>query len=469
MTNTLVWLRNDLRMKDNPLFDYVIKNKRRILPVFVIDSNNNLGPSSKWWLYKSIKSLSNSMNDNLLVLDGETEVIIKQLIKDYRIEEILWGRRYNPEDVAIDRDIQKFAKNQSVEVKIFETSLLANPSEILKKDGTPFRVYTHFYKQKYQDLKFESLVYNNNQIQFLPINQSNSINSVESKMLEKNENWYKKFEKYWNPGEEGAHKKLKSFIEFGIDGYSDGRNRPDKNHVSMLSPHLRFGEISPQQIITDLDISNNNDAEIFYKELVWREFSHHLLYHFPQIVSQNLQNKFDNFPWILNKDHLKKWQRGKTGFPIVDAGMRQLWETGYMHNRVRMIVGSFLVKNLLIDWRHGRDWFNYTLVDADTANNNASWQWVAGSGADAAPYFRIFNPITQGKKFDPQGKYVRKFVPELIKVPDKYIHEPWLYKKDLLSESNSNDADAYPLPVVSLSESRERALSAFKTISLNNK
>jgi deoxyribodipyrimidine photo-lyase len=277
----------------------------------------------------------------------------------------------------------------------------------------------------------------------------------------------------WSPGEDGAAARLREFLSSGLHHYDEGRNRPDQRYVSRLSPHLHFGELSPNQAWFAVHDSQSSeeltpDADRFLSELGWREFSHNLLFNEPTLPTGNLQRKFDKFPWNDDEKSLRRWQRGQTGYPIVDAGMRELWRTGYMHNRVRMIVGSFLVKNLLLHWLHGARWFWDTLVDADLANNSAGWQWIAGCGADAAPYFRIFNPVTQGKKFDPQGLYVRRFVPELAEMPDKFIHNPWEAPSEVLSVANVALGDNYPEPVVDLKASRERALAAFKSLSSGN-
>ena len=259
------------------------------------------------------------------------------------------------------------------------------------------------------------------------------------------------------------------FLASGIAQYKNGRNRPDKTFVSRLSAHLHFGEISPHTVwhaakaMRDVD-GIGKDVDHFLSELGWREFSHYLLYHWPTLPTENLQKKFDRFPWREDNEALSKWQRGQTGYPIVDAGMRELWRTGYMHNRLRMIVGSFLVKNLLLDWRQGEAWFWDTLVDADLANNSAGWQWIAGSGADAASYFRVFNPVIQGKKFDPNGDYVRRYVPELAGVPDAFLHNPWEATETMLAEAGVKLGETYPRPMIELTMSRDRALSAFETL-----
>jgi len=277
--------------------------------------------------------------------------------------------------------------------------------------------------------------------------------------------WDQKFEPYWKVGESGSQRRFKSFIKDGLPFYKDGRNNPAEPFVSRLSPHLHFGEISPNQLWhTVRNIGDHKYIDHFCSELGWREFSYHLLYHHPDLPTKNLQQKFNWFPWVENDAHLVAWQKGKTGVPMVDAGMRELWQTGYMHNSVRVIVGSFLVKNLLLHWHHGERWFWNTLVDADLANNSASWQWIAGCGADEAPYFRIFNPVIQGQKFDPDGKYVRKYVPELTHMPNKFLFNPWEAPETVLDEAHVKLGETYPAPIVNLRESRELALQAFQTL-----
>ena len=273
---------------------------------------------------------------------------------------------------------------------------------------------------------------------------------------------------HWQIGEAAAVTRLYDFVDGGLNGYKDGRNFPARPHTSRLSPHLHWGEISPNMAwyaaIEKRDQAGfDNDIDVFLSELGWREFSHSLLYHFPHLPRQNLQSKFDSFPWQSDDNNLRAWQQGKTGYPIVDAGMRELWETGYMHNRVRMIVGSFLVKNLLLHWHHGEAWFWDCLVDADLANNSAGWQWIAGCGADAAPYFRVFNPITQGTKFDADGSYTRRFVPELAALPNKYLFSPWDAPALELQAAGITLGNEYPKPVVDVKQSREAALAAFAT------
>ena len=334
----------------------------------------------------------------------------------------------------------------------------------MKKDGTPYRVFTPFYKQNYLKKNFNLADTKLHDLKIIPSSsRSNHIDKIKSFLIPDKGKWSKKLEKIWIQGEAEAQIKLDGFLQNGINDYEEGRNRPDKLNTSRLSPHIHFGEISVARIASYLDLNDHNH-ERYYSELVWREFSYNLLFYNTKLPKQNLQTKFDNFPWLNNKNELKKWQKGLTGFPIIDAGMRELWETGYMHNRVRMIVGSFLVKNLMIHWKYGLKWFWDTLMDADIASNSASWQWVAGTGADAAPYFRIFNPVTQSTRFDPTGKYIRKFVPELASLSNKSIHAPWETSQDELSSHGIRLGDTYPKPMVDLKYTRARALETFRKL-----
>ena len=464
MVNCIAWFRNDLRITDNAVINYCLENKRKVLPVYIYDSSASLGSASKWWLKNSLVSLDKSLKGNLMVFKGEPSKILLDLVIENNIKEILWNERYSKDDINQDNEVINIVKNHKVRCITFHSCLLKNPHNTLKKDATPFKVYTPFYKQQYQGMAYELFNYNTEEIDYINCDSKGQMTSVLDTAI-KSEKWHQKLLDNWAPGEAGAQDKLKIFLSNGLKGYSEGRNRPDKHHTSMLSPHIRFGEISIREIANSVEHKNTEDAEIFYKELVWREFSYHLLYHFPHLVDKNLQQKFDNFKWLDNMNHLKSWQKGVTGYPIIDAGMRQLYETGYMHNRVRMIVGSFLVKNLMLHWSHGQEWFWDTLVDADLASNSASWQWVAGTGADAAPYFRIFNPVTQSKKFDPDGEYIRKYVHELKNIPSKIIHMPSDYDEETLRANGLILGKDYPFPIVDLSTTRNRALSAFKELS----
>lgn len=465
----ILWFRQDLRLSDNPALAHLVDSNTEIIPVYILDKHDDfaIGEASRWWLYHSLIALNASLNNKLNFFAGDPEKILNDLISKYQIGKVSWNRCYEPAAIARDTKIKANFKMQGIEVTTFNSALLLEPHETLKEDGSSYRVFTPFFKKNYLSGVKQIRVPLNTpeQISVLKIDAP----SLDELNLLPKIKWYIKFKGLWQPGEDGARQNFKNFLKNGLAGYKELRNRPDLFHTSRLSPHLHFGEISPNSIWYKLrhiidSTAGNGDAEHFLSELVWREFSYNLLYFFPDLPSKNLQSKFDKFPWQQNNELLRKWQTGQTGYPIVDAGMRELWQTGFMHNRVRMIVASFLVKHLMIDWREGEKWFFDCLVDADLANNSASWQWVAGSGADAAPYFRIFNPILQGEKFDPDGQYTKKFVPELKNLPVKYLFAPWLAPSYLLLESNIKLGVTYPKPIVNHEEVRDQALDIYKNL-----
>ena len=467
----LCWFRSDLRLDDNPAF-YNASNCECVLPVYIYDNVNikkfQIGEASKWWLYNSLISLNKSLNNCLSFYKGDPISIINNIVEEYNIKKVFWNRQYDLQRINRDKIIKKNLVESGVQVFTYNGSLLWEPWDILKADNTPYKVFTPFYRKgclNAPEPRSPIGIPKNSDL-FRDQRFSSDINDLG--LLHKGL-WSKKFYNHFVPGEASANKQLKEFIKIGLDDYKEGRNFPGKKNVSRLSPFIKFGEISPNKIWyslkNNLRFSADKNTDHFLSELGWREFSYYLLFHFPKIVDTNLQEKFDNFAWENNVNFLNKWKVGQTGYPIVDAGMRELWETGYMHNRVRMIVGSFLVKNLLVDWREGEKWFWDCLLDADLASNSASWQWVAGSGADAAPYFRIFNPILQGKKFDPDGKYIKKYIPELALLPSKYLFSPWETPKDILKESDIILGKDYPNPIVDIKLSREKALNLFKNIS----
>ncbi len=427
----IFWFRQDLRISDNPGLFAAAQNSK-ILPIYILDDNeagiSKMGEASKWWLHHSLNSLNQSLDNKLNTYIGNAKEIILKLIKEHNVTGIYWNKCYEPWRIEQDKNIEIMLKSMNIACKSFNASLLWQPEEIATQDNKAYKVYTPFYRKCLQTKLHRDIIPIPNQLELI------KDTSIEKLKLLPDIEWYKEMEESWKIGEEAAQAKLTNFINKGLAGYEEGRNFPAQRHTSQLSPHLHFGEISPNQIWQKAVQSKDN--ECFLKEIVWREFSYYLLYHFPELPRKNFQTKFDNFPWLDDKKLLKAWQQGKTGYPIVDAGMRELWQTGYMHNRVRMIVGSFLVKNLLLHWHHGEEWFWDCLVDADLASNSASWQWVAGSGADAAPYFRIFNPILQGEKFDKDGEYTRKFVPELAKLPNRYLFKPWEAPQAILKDAN---------------------------------
>ena len=465
------WFRQDLRVADNPALLSAARSGC-VIPVYIFDDpipqEFQIGGASRVWLHHSLDSLNHTLNGHLRCFRGNPETILEKLCKEYNVKHVAWNRAYDP--WRIEQDTKVKAKLHSIGIKAqsFNGSLLWEPWETLKADGSPYRVFTPFYKNgclsadvPRSPLSAPQICYHDEKLE--PSNLDNL-------GLLDNQSWEADLISKWRVGEDGASAKLKIFLNEGIKNYKDGRNFPAQQSVSGLSPHLRWGEISvntvwyatKKQLKESPQLSEN--ANHFLSELGWREFSHSLLYHFPFLPTKNLNPRFEKFPWVKDQVGLKAWKSGRTGIPIVDAGMRQLWNTGYMHNRLRMIVGSFLVKNLRIHWHDGQSWFWDTLFDADLANNSAGWQWIAGCGADAAPYFRIFNPVTQGLKFDPDGSFIRQFVPELGKVPAKYIFDPWNAPQDILATSGVVLGETYPNPIVDLKISREKALESFATL-----
>ena len=469
------WFRQDLRLSDNPALDSAAQYET-LIPIYILDEVNSgefkMGAASKWWLHQSLTKLNESLDGKLLVYQGNPHEILNKLIEEQEVSYVTWNRCYEPWRIDRDKEIKRNFEDKNVAVESFSASLLWEPWTISKDDGTPYRVFTPFYKKGCLNSEEPRLPAGKVDLSNL-YSKDLSSDSITDLNLLPTIKWYKSFEEEWNPGEIGAEQNLNSFLDSGLLNYKEGRNFPSQEFVSRLSPHLHFGEISPNEVWyrakTKEGISGiEKSLAHFHSELGWREFSYYLLYHFPDLPNKNFQEKFDIFPWQENEEFLALWQKGNTGYPIVDAGMRELWQTGYMHNRLRMIVGSFLVKNLLIDWRFGERWFWDCLVDADLASNSASWQWVAGSGADAAPYFRIFNPITQGLKFDPEGEYTKKYVPELRDLPNKYLFSPWEAPENILADAGIELGKNYPKPMVDLKLSRETALEAFATTKKEN-
>ena len=459
------WFRQDLRISDNPALSYSSK-QGAVLPVYILDHKNpgefDLGSASQWWLHYSLHALNKSLKENLRIYVGDPKKILIDLIQEYNVKAVYWNRCYEPWQITRDKQIKKVLEAHNTESKSFNGSLLWEPWEVLKKDATPYKVFTPYFRKGCLSADSPRMPLPKPSSMKFYEDSTNSV-SIDNLGLLPRIRWDKQLEPHWQIGEIGAQKKLKKFTSNRLENYKQGRNFPALNSVSRLSAHLHFGEVSPNQAwYAAKSNENSDDVDHFLSELGWREFSYNLLYHFPELPRKNLQSKFDNFPWVVNEEYLRCWQTGQTGYPLVDAGMRELWQTGYMHNRIRMIVGSFLVKNLLQHWHYGEKWFWDCLVDADLANNSASWQWVAGCGADAAPFFRIFNPCTQGKKFDPEGKYTRRFVPELEGLPDKYLFNPWEAPVPVLADAGVTLGENYPNPIVDLKFSRERALSAFK-------
>ena len=471
-SSAIVWFRDDLRLFDHPALTAGVK-ANALLCIYVLDEDSPgfrpHGGASRWWLAQSLRALDASLRtrgQRLVLRRGKAADIVPSLARETGATHVYWNRRYDRPGIAADDAVIAALKAQGVTGGTFPGSVLVEPGKLLTKDGGPMRVFTPFWK------RLLSLGDPRTPLpapKTLPPPVDVASDRLDDWHLEPaRPDWAGGLRATWTPGEAAARERLAHFLDC-IQGYADERDRPDKPSTSRLSPHLRFGEISPTAIVHAARFAMDHgapsrDIEKFLSELGWREFSCHLLHHFPDLATKNLQSRFDAFPWRADDPALKAWQRGRTGYPIVDAGLRELWHTGWIHNRVRMVVASFLIKHLLMDWRRGEQWFWDTLVDADPANNAASWQWVAGSGADAAPYFRIFNPVLQGERFDPRGAYVRQWVPEIAALPDRFIHKPWMASPLELAEAKIALGTTYPAPIVDHDMARKRALAAFERV-----
>lgn len=454
---TIVWFRNDLRLADNPALSQAAQLKAPILPAFIWDPKADgdwpLGGASRWWLHHSLQALKDDLEKKGLKLIFRNGPFLKTLLEladETKASALYFNRRGDPDGLRQENEAREAFNRQSLDVACLEGNFLFHPELVLNQQKKPFKIFTPYYKTCLSlppprpSLKRPTRLI---APQHWP--RSDPLNSLELKPQKK---WADSWGKLWSPGETGAQKALKDFAESKVDDYSTGRELLDGSGVSKLSPHLHFGEVSPRQIWEA--VGNSPGAKAFKRQLIWREFAYSQLHHFPQLPKSPLKPEFERFSWSHSKAFERAWQKGQTGYPIVDAAMRELWATGWMANRLRMIVGSFLVKHLKTDWRIGEAWFWDTLVDADLANNAAGWQWVAGCGIESAPFFRVFNPTLQSKKFDPKGDYIRKWVPELKELSAEEIHEPGLGAKPA----------NYPSPIVNHAAARSAALSAYHSM-----
>ena len=468
----IVLFRQDLRVGDNRALAAAAETGRPVVCVFIRDDAEKgfrtRGAAKNWWLHRSLEALSaklETLGARLLLRTGDGAAVVAGIVRDTGAGTVLWNRRYDPPAVAADKALKAALRDDGIECESFDGHLLHEPWQLKTTSGGFYKVYSPFWRALASQDEPRPPVAAPTRIRS-PERLPKSEPLAAWDLLPTKPDWAGEFGDVWTPGEDGAQARLKDFLSDAIRGYGEDRDRPDRESTSRLSPHLSMGEITPYQIWAALADGRRHlpaqDVEKFRKEVAWRDFSWHLLFHNPKLATKNFNEGFDGFSWRGDAKGLRLWQRGQTGYPIVDAGMRQLWRTGWMHNRVRMVCASFLIKHLLVDWREGERWFWDTLVDADEANNPASWQWVAGSGADAAPYFRVFNPILQGVKFDPDGDYVRAFVPELATMPTKYIHAPWEAPEEVLAKAGVKLGGTYPVPVVDHTTARDRALSAYQ-------
>jgi deoxyribodipyrimidine photo-lyase len=479
MPAAIVWLRQDLRLADNPALQAACRRGGPVVPVFVWSPEEEgawpPGSASRWWLHQSLARLAEDFRDagvGLVIRRGSSLTELQAVAKATGADAVFWNRRYEPARIARDRKVEEALRAVGLQAEGFNGALLHEPGTIRNKAGRPFQVFTPFWRTCLASAEPVKPLAAPRRVA-TPLRKPASL-PLAALELEPKLDWAAGLRAAWHPGSAGAQAELRRFLHDGLLTYNEARNRPDFVGTSHLSPHLHFGEISPRQVwyaLKRFAESQSISAPMWRKwqfltELGWREFAHHLLFHFPDTPEQPLRSAFARFPWRKNTTWLRAWQRGQTGYPLVDAGMRELWCTGWMHNRVRMVVASFLVKNLLIPWQEGARWFWDTLVDADLANNTLGWQWTAGCGADAAPFFRIFNPVSQGEKFDPQGSYVRRWVPELARLPAAWIHQPWGAPAAGLAAAGVELGRTYPRPIVSHLVSREVALEAYRRLTL---
>lgn len=468
----LYWIRNDLRLSDNPALTAAVASGMPVYPVFIWSPDEAgawlQGGASRAWLGQSLASLEVAYAEKgsrLLVATGDAEEVLVGLCRELGVTTVYASHQYTPAGERQARYVREGLSHVGADLLLYPGNFLHAPADVETQTGGPYQVFTPYYKRCLKEPAPAAP---------LPVPTTilvpetwPELDDVASLALDPDHPWGQKILSHWVVGEGGAQAALASFLKSDAGHYDEGRDLPADDSTSTLSPYLHFGELSPRQVWHAVQGRASGDTtkaasyEGFLRQLYWREFAHHLLHHFPHTPNEPLKEMFTRFPWVEDRDALKRWQRGQTGYPLVDAGMRQLWETGWMHNRVRMVAASFLVKDLRIDWREGAAWFWDTLVDADLANNTLGWQWVAGCGADAAPYFRVFNPISQGQKFDPHGEYVLRWVPELADVPSKYIYCPWEMPSSALAACGVQLGEDYPHPMVDHGEARKAALAAY--------
>jgi deoxyribodipyrimidine photo-lyase len=473
---TILWLRRDLRLADNPALHAALQRRAPVFPVFILSDDEGDWPpggAARWWLHESLASLDAALRERgsrLILRAGPSLATLRELLAQTGAHCVFWNRRYEPAVVARDTAVKSALRDGGINAESFNGSLLREPWDVRSKTGGPYRVYTPFKRHLLERLEPETPLSAPRTIT-APREWPDSL-ALEALSLRPRAPWYERMAAEWQPGEPGARLRMQRFLRRPLLDYDGVRNDPAIEGTSRLSPHLCFGEISPRQVWHAVAAGAAKQrlkreawrGSTFVSELLWREFAYHLIHHFPRTTTEPLDAQFARFPWVEDEAALRAWQHGRTGVPLVDAGMRQLWGTGWMHNRVRMVVASFLVKNLRMHWLHGARWFWDTLVDADLAANTLNWQWVAGCGADAAPYFRVFNPVAQAQRFDPRGEYVHRWVPELARLAAPHVHAPWLAPASVLDAAGVRIGADYPAPIVDLAESRQASLAAYRAM-----
>ena len=465
----IIWFRQDLRLEDNPAWIRAVESGCAIVPVYLWAPEEAgawaPGGASRWWLHAALEDLAKALERQglrLILRRGESEGEMLRLVEETGAAAVYWNRCYEPYRMRIDGRIKTRLRESGIEVWSGNSALLREPWQVSTQAGSPYKVYTPYAKACAAMEDAEPLLCSSPPVP--PGSWPETVNLADLDLLP-NSPWDKAFPGFWKATRERGLGRLETFLNKAVSRYDEQRDFPAEEGTSRLSAYLHFGQIGPREVVAAIrERPDSPGLRTFYREIIWREFAYHVLYHFPDTPELPLQPKFRQFPWERHPWQLAAWQKGRTGYPMVDAGMRQLWRTGWMHNRVRMIVGSFLVKHLLHSWEDGSRWFWDTLVDADLASNTLGWQWAGGCGADAAPYFRIFNPVLQGEKFDPEGRYIREYVPELKGVPLKYLHTPWTMPESVQQSASCRIGEDYPFPVVDHKEGRERALAALASL-----
>lgn len=475
---TLAWLRHSLRLRDNPALVSAAEHGA-VVPVFVWapDEEGDWPPGSaaQWWLHRALHDLDEQLRERgsrLILRRGPTADTLRDVANAAGADRVVWNRRYEPPLARRDARVKEALHDADLETAVFESQILHDPDAVETTSGGPYHVFTPFWKK----VREKNLLRTGPPLEVPELPAPESWPSSEpldafelTPEARDGLDWAGGLRNTWTPTEAGAHERLDYTLKRVLGRYDTARNRPDKDGTTRLSPYLHHGQISPRQLWHTIsewahDNGRLGDARPLLRQLVFREFAYHWLYHYPATATETYRDKFRNFPWRDDAEALAQWKRGQTGYPLVDAGMRQLYETGWMHNRVRMIVASFLTKDLMLHWRHGARWFWDTLVDADLAANTFNWQWTAGCGADAQPFFRIFNPVSQSERYDPDGTYIRRLVPELANLPDDALHAPWKESDARLRASGVTLGETYPKPLVDHGEARETALDAYETI-----